>query len=64
LIESGDVGQLRRLIPEFAKEARVDMGFKHFHWILGALNGRFSGARVHGYGPAYGTGAAVVEFVL
>jgi 2-aminophenol/2-amino-5-chlorophenol 1,6-dioxygenase alpha subunit len=40
------------------------MGFKHFHWILGALNGRFSGARVHGYGPAYGTGAAVVEFVL
>ena len=64
LIESGDVGQLRRLIPEFAKEARVDMGFKHFHWILGALNGRFSGACVHGYGPAYGTGAAVVEFVL
>ena len=64
LIESGDVAQLRRAIPEFAKEARADMGFKHFHWVLGALQGRFVGARVHGYGPVYGSGAAVVEFTL
>ena len=64
LIESGDVGQLRRVVPEFAKQARADMGFKHFHWVLGALKGRFTGARVHGYGPVYGSGAAVVEFTL
>lgn len=64
LVESADVGQLRRAIPEFAKEARADMGFKHFHWILGALKGRFAGARVHGYGPLYGSGAAVVEITL
>lgn len=64
LIESGDVGQLRRVIPDFAKQARADMGFKHFHWVLGALKGRFVGARVHGYGPVWGTGAAVVEFSL
>jgi 2-aminophenol/2-amino-5-chlorophenol 1,6-dioxygenase alpha subunit len=64
LIESGDVGQLRSVIPEFAKEARADMGFKHFHWLLGALKGRFAGARVHGYGPVYGSGAAVVELIL
>lgn len=64
LVESGDVGQLRNAIPQFAKEARADMGFKHFHWILGALKGRFVGARVHGYGPVYGSGAAVVEFTL
>ena len=64
LVESGDVGQLRVAIPQFAKEARADMGFKHFHWILGALQGRFVGARVHGYGPVYGSGAAVVEFTL
>lgn len=64
LIESGDVGQLRRVIPEFAREARADMGFKHFFWVLGALKGRFVGARVHGYGPVYGSGAAVVEFTL
>lgn len=64
LIESGDVGQLRRVLPDFAREARADMGFKHFHWVLGALKGRFLGARVHGYGPVYGSGAAVVEFTL
>ncbi len=64
LVESGDVGQLRSAVPQFAKEARADMGFKHFHWILGALKGRFTGARVHGYGPVYGSGAAVVEFTL
>lgn len=64
LIESGDVGQLRAAIPTFSQEARADMGFKHFHWILGALKGRFVGARVHGYGPVYGSGAAVVEFTI
>ncbi len=64
LIESGDVAQLRRTLPDFAREARADMGFKHFHWVLGALKGRFVGARVHGYGPVYGSGAAVVEFTL
>ncbi len=64
LIESGDVGQLRRTLPDFAREARADMGFKHFHWVLGALKGRFVGARVHGYGPVHGSGAAVVEFTL
>lgn len=64
LIESADVAQLRKEIPDFAKAARVDMGFKHFHWILGALKGRFLSARVHAYGPAYGSGAAVVEFAL
>ncbi len=64
LIESGDTTQLRQLIPEYVREARVDMGFKHFHWVLGALRGRFMGARVHGYGPLYGSGGAVVEFTL
>lgn len=64
LIEAGDVAQLRRTLPDYAREARVDMGFKHFHWLLGALGGRFMGARVHGYGPAYGSGAAVIEFTL
>lgn len=64
LMESGDVAELRRVLPEYAASARVDMGFKHFHWILGALGGGFARARVHGYGPLYGTGGAVVEFAL
>ena len=44
--------------------ARAEMGFKHFHWILGALGGKFYGARTHAYGPVYGSGAAVVEFTI
>jgi len=64
LIEAGDISQLRQLLPDYTREARVDMGFKHFHWVLGALHGRFMGARVHGYGPIYGSGAAVIEFNL
>lgn len=64
LLESGDIAQLRQLVPQYAQEAKVDMGFKHLYWLLGALKGRWAGARVHGYGPVYGCGAAVVEFVL
>jgi 2-aminophenol/2-amino-5-chlorophenol 1,6-dioxygenase alpha subunit len=64
LIERADVSGLRKDIPRFAQEARADMGFKHFHWILGALNGKFYGARTHAYGPVYGSGAAVVEFTI
>jgi 2-aminophenol/2-amino-5-chlorophenol 1,6-dioxygenase alpha subunit len=64
LIESGDISQLRRVIPEYVQATRADMGMKHFYWLLGALKGRFAGARVHGYGPVYGAGAAVVEIAL
>jgi len=64
LIESGDEKGLKAYLPEFAAKARADMGLKHLHWILGALGGRHRGARVHHYGPLYGSGGAVVEFVL
>lgn len=64
LMEAGDVAELRRLIPEYADAARVDFGFKHLHWILGALGGTFRSATVHGYGALYGSGAAVVEFTI
>ncbi len=61
LMEAGRCDELIALIPEYAKAARVDMGFKHFHWLLGALGGRFSRATVHGYEPLYGSGGAVVQ---
>lgn len=64
LIESGDVRELRAALPKFAAEVRADMGMKHLHWILGALGGRFHGARVHDYNAVYGAGAAVIEFTL
>ena len=62
LMEKGDVAMLSTECPRFAQEARVDMGFKHFAFVLGALGGRFKGAIVHAYEPLYGSGGAVVEF--
>lgn len=62
LIEAGDTHALREVLPTYAKEARVDMGFKHLHWVLGALGGRFEGANVLHYGAIYGSGAAVIQF--
>ena len=61
-LERGDVQAARDMVPEYAEAARADMGFKHFAWIMGALDGRFHGARIHAYGAVYGSGAAVVEF--
>lgn len=61
LLEAGDVSALRATAGDYAKQAKVDMGFKHMFWLLGGLGGSFSGAKVHAYGPVYGTGAAVVE---
>lgn len=64
LIEAGDCAALRESLPIYAEEARVDMGFKHFSWLLGAMGGAFQGAKVHHYGALYGSGAAVIEFHL
>ena len=61
LMEAGDVDTLRAELGRYTKEARVDMGFKHFHWVLGALGGRISKAQVLGYEPLYGGGGAVVQ---
>ena len=64
LIERADVTGIRAFLPEYNETASPDMGMKHLAWILGALDGRFFGARTHGYGPTYGAGAAAVEFRL
>lgn len=58
----GTARELGAFAQEFAKAARVDMGFKHFAWILGALGRRIGGAQIHAYGATYGSGAAVIEF--
>ncbi len=64
MMEQGDTEALAKACPDYAGAARVDMGFKHFAFILGAMGGRFSNATVHAYGPLYGSGGAVVEFHL
>ncbi|MEX2488926.1 MAG: tRNA U-34 5-methylaminomethyl-2-thiouridine biosynthesis protein [Pseudomonadales bacterium] len=62
LMEQGDTESLRQACPTYAAEARADMGFKHMAFLLGAMGGQLKGATVHGYGPLYGSGGAVVEF--
>jgi len=64
LIASGNLAAVAKACPKYATEARVDMGFKHLAWILGGLADQCAGAMVHAYGPSYGSGAAVVEFVV
>lgn len=65
LMSAGDGQAIRELAGNAAGGARVDMGFKHFAWLAGAMGERWShGATVHAYGPIYGSGAAVVEFGL
>lgn len=63
-LEAGDTQAVSDMAPKYAQEAKVDMGFKHLSWIMGGLNGRYKGAKVHAYGPTYGSGAAVIEFVV
>ena len=64
MMEQGDMEALSATCPDYTAAARVDMGFKHFAFIQGAIGNRFKGATVHAYGPLYGSGAAVVEFDL
>lgn len=62
LMERGDIKALRASLPQYAEEARPEMGLKHFYWLLGCMNGGFKKATVHEYAPLYGSGGAVVEF--
>lgn len=64
LMAAGKVEEFRGACPDYAKAAKVDMGFKHCAFVMGALAWRFTGATVHGYGPLYGAGGAVVELQL
>lgn len=62
LMEAGNLDAILADVPQYAAEARVDMGFKHFAWIVGATGGNLGAAKVHAYAPTWGAGAAVVQF--
>ena len=64
LMEAGDLDAILADVPQYVAEARVDMGFKHFAWIVGATGGRLGAATVHAYAPTWGAGAAVVQFPI
>lgn len=63
LITERHTEELLRQLPDYAREAKVDMGFKHFAFALGALGGRLGKTEVFAYGPQYGSGAAVVRLL-
>ncbi len=63
LIEQRELEELARQLPDYLAQAKVDMGFKHFAFALGALGGRLGRAKVLAYGPQYGNGAAVVRLL-
>jgi len=58
------LGAVDAMIPDYAAQARVDMGFKAFSMMLGVREGakRQGGAKLLGYGPLYGTAGAVVAW--
>lgn len=61
---SGDGARLRATCTEYVTRTRADMGMKHLAFVLGALGERYRGAATLGYGPSYGSGAAVVQFTM
>ncbi len=61
---SGDIAEVRELLPSYGTNARPDMGMKHLEWLLGGIGNRFGGAYVHAYCSIYGAGAAVVELAM
>lgn len=64
LIAQGKNAEVLALSGDYAQAAVVDMGFKAFAWLMGVLDIPAAAGSVLAYGPIWGTGAAVVEYVL
>jgi 2-aminophenol/2-amino-5-chlorophenol 1,6-dioxygenase alpha subunit len=62
LASNGKNQEIVDVSGEFAGQAMADMGFKAFSWLMGALGMPKQRANVLGYGPIWGTGAAVLEY--
>jgi 2-aminophenol/2-amino-5-chlorophenol 1,6-dioxygenase alpha subunit len=63
-LAAGDAGALRAEAGRIGAERPVDSGLKHLAFLTGAVGGGFSGAKLYGYEPVYGTGAAVAELLI
>lgn len=62
LLGEGRLEDVSQVAREFAREANGDMAFKGIWWLSGLCgeSNDFTG-KVFGYGPVWGTGAAVVQ---
>ncbi len=63
LVSQGKNVEVLSLSREYAQAAVADMGFKAFAWLMGVLCTPTTKGNVLAYGPIWGTGAAVVEYV-
>lgn len=61
--ELGSIRQIKQILGEYLKAVKPNMGMKHLAWPLGGLGEHYAGAKILGYGPVYGSGAAVVAHV-
>ncbi len=61
MMKTGGADDLRDGIAAYTASIKAEMGLKHLGWLIGGV-GDYTRAVVHGYGPTYGAGAAVVEF--
>ena len=64
LLERWETAAIRAHVESAADTVKIDNGFKHLAFVMGAIGEICHGARVHAYGPTYGAGAAVVQFHL
>jgi 2-aminophenol/2-amino-5-chlorophenol 1,6-dioxygenase alpha subunit len=64
LMQAGQNQQAVDRGPEFAQAANAEMQFKGFYWLMGALGTPSVPAELLGYGPLWGTGAAVLSYQL
>lgn len=64
VLEGGDADKVNATLADYVPKAKPDMGMKHLSWLLGGMGTHYAGATTLGYGPAYGTGQAVVAFKL
>lgn len=64
LIAQGDCSAAMDAVPDYAAKTGADMQFKAFYWLLGALGSQTAKGKLLGYGPIWGSGAAVVEFAV
>jgi 2-aminophenol/2-amino-5-chlorophenol 1,6-dioxygenase alpha subunit len=64
LVRQGKNNEVVEIGPRYAEAAAVDMTFKAFYWLMGALGVPPVAGEVLAYGPLWGTGAAIVEYDL
>lgn len=61
-LKEGQNKQAVQKTGEYAQGVNPEMGLKGFYWLMAALDCPETKATVLGYGPVWGTGAAVIEY--